>query len=48
MSILCRGSVEEKILWLYNLYDPKNCGYISWHRLLYIITAIDDLIGWLL
>ena len=45
MSVLCRGSLDEKINWVYNLYDPQKCGFISWHRLYYIITAIDDLIG---
>lgn len=48
MSVLCRGSLEEKIDWIYNLYDPQKSGYISWHRLYYIITAIDDLIGFVL
>uniref|UniRef100_A0A915EGN3 EF-hand domain-containing protein n=1 Tax=Ditylenchus dipsaci TaxID=166011 RepID=A0A915EGN3_9BILA len=45
ISVLSRGSLEEKLQWLYNLYDPQSTGFISWHRLLYVITAMDDLIG---
>ncbi|KAI1732303.1 EF-hand domain pair domain-containing protein [Ditylenchus destructor] len=45
LSVICRGSIEEKLMWLYSLYDPQQTGYVSWHRLLYIITAMDDLVG---
>uniref|UniRef100_A0A915BA49 EF-hand domain-containing protein n=1 Tax=Parascaris univalens TaxID=6257 RepID=A0A915BA49_PARUN len=45
LSTLSRGTLEEKLDWLYRLYDPKNSGKIEWHRIFYIITAVDDLIG---
>lgn len=44
-STLLRGTVEEKLNWIYKLYDPKNTGKIGWERISRIITAIDDLIG---
>ncbi|KAK6105007.1 hypothetical protein QQG55_18565 [Brugia pahangi] len=44
-STLLRGTVEEKLNWIYKLYDPKNTGKIGWERIFRIITAIDDLIG---
>ncbi|CAJ0583618.1 unnamed protein product, partial [Mesorhabditis spiculigera] len=45
LSVLCRGTMDEKLNWLYKVYDPKNKGEITWHRLFYVITATDDLIG---
>ncbi|VDK82693.1 unnamed protein product [Onchocerca ochengi] len=44
-SILYRGTMEEKLNWIYKLYDPNNTGKIEWERIFRIITAIDDLIG---
>ncbi|VDK82832.1 unnamed protein product [Litomosoides sigmodontis] len=44
-SILFRGTMEEKINWMYKIYDPKNTGKIGWERIFRIITATDDLIG---
>ncbi|ETN77305.1 EF hand [Necator americanus] len=45
LSVLCRGTIDEKIDWLYKLYDPKGKGEITWHRLFYVITSMDDLMG---
>lgn len=45
LSVLCRGTMDEKLEWLYTLYDPKHKGEVTFHRLLYVITATDDLIG---
>ncbi|KAK5976882.1 Neuronal Calcium Sensor family [Trichostrongylus colubriformis] len=45
LSILCRGTMDEKLDWLYKLYDPKDKGEITWHRLFYVITSTDDLMG---
>ncbi|KAF8356070.1 ncs-4 [Pristionchus pacificus] len=45
LSVLCRGTLDEKLDWLYKLYDPKEKGEVTWHRLFYVITATDDLIG---
>ncbi|VDO38732.1 unnamed protein product [Onchocerca flexuosa] len=44
-SILYRGTMEEKLNWIYKLYDPNNTGKIEWERMFRIITATDDLIG---
>lgn len=45
LSVLCRGTLDEKLDWLYKLYDPKDKGEITWHRLFYMITSMDDLMG---
>ncbi|EYB80785.1 hypothetical protein Y032_0400g762 [Ancylostoma ceylanicum] len=45
LSVLCRGTMDEKLDWLYKLYDPKGKGEITWHRLFYVITSMDDLMG---
>ncbi|WKY16895.1 hypothetical protein Q1695_001478 [Nippostrongylus brasiliensis] len=45
LSILCRGTMDEKLDWLYKLYDPKDKGEVTWHRLFYVITSMDDLMG---
>ncbi|CAD6184994.1 unnamed protein product [Caenorhabditis auriculariae] len=45
LSILCRGTMDEKLDWLYKLYDPKDKGEVTWHRLYYVITSMDDLMG---
>ncbi|EFO14044.2 hypothetical protein LOAG_14480 [Loa loa] len=44
-SILSRGTMEEKLNWMYKLYDPRNTGKIEWEQIFRIITATDDLIG---
>ncbi|CAO78719.1 EF-hand domain-containing protein [Caenorhabditis elegans] len=45
LSILCRGTLDEKLDWLYKLYDPKEKGEVTWDRLFYVITSMDDLMG---
>uniref|UniRef100_A0A8R1DMS9 EF-hand domain-containing protein n=1 Tax=Caenorhabditis japonica TaxID=281687 RepID=A0A8R1DMS9_CAEJA len=37
--------MDEKLEWLYKLYDPKEKGEITWDRLFYVITSMDDLMG---
>ncbi|VBB33568.1 unnamed protein product [Acanthocheilonema viteae] len=44
-SILIRGTMEEKLNWMYKIYDPKNTGKIEWEQIFRIITATNDLIG---
>uniref|UniRef100_A0A915Q769 EF-hand domain-containing protein n=1 Tax=Setaria digitata TaxID=48799 RepID=A0A915Q769_9BILA len=39
------GTMEEKLNWMYRLYDPRDTGKIELERILTIITATDDLIG---
>ncbi|VDK41801.1 unnamed protein product [Cylicostephanus goldi] len=45
LSVLCRGTLDEKLDWLYKLYDPKGKGEVTWHRMFYVITSMDDLMG---
>ncbi|TMS36505.1 hypothetical protein L596_003652 [Steinernema carpocapsae] len=45
LSVLCRGDIEEKLQWIYRLYDPDDSGKITWHRIFYVLQAIDDLVG---
>uniref|UniRef100_A0A1I8AP41 EF-hand domain-containing protein n=1 Tax=Steinernema glaseri TaxID=37863 RepID=A0A1I8AP41_9BILA len=45
LSVLCRGDLEEKLLWIYKLYDPDDAGKVTWHRIFYVLQAIDDLVG---
>lgn len=44
LSILSRGSLEERIEWVYRLYDPLKKQYVSWHNFLHILTAVNDLV----
>ncbi|KAI6187763.1 EF-hand domain and EF-hand domain pair-containing protein [Aphelenchoides besseyi] len=44
LSVLCRGGIDERIEWLYRIYDPMQNGYVSWQRLLHVMTAVDDLV----
>ncbi|KAK0396900.1 hypothetical protein QR680_001903 [Steinernema hermaphroditum] len=45
LSVLCRGDLEEKLHWIYKLYDPDDAGRVTWHRMFYVLQAIDDLVG---
>lgn len=45
MSTLCRGTLEEKIEWMYRLYDPMNKGYVTCERMQHVMTAVCDLFG---
>lgn len=45
LSVLSRGTLDEKLEWLYRLYDNKDVGYISWDRLYALISSINDMIG---
>uniref|UniRef100_A0A914UTC5 EF-hand domain-containing protein n=2 Tax=Plectus sambesii TaxID=2011161 RepID=A0A914UTC5_9BILA len=45
LSTLSRGTLDEKLDWIYRLYDTKDIGYISWERLYALISSIDEIIG---
>ncbi|CAD5220942.1 unnamed protein product [Bursaphelenchus xylophilus] len=45
LSVLCRGSMEEKIEWIYNIYDPLGKGYVSCERVQHVMTSVADLLG---
>ncbi len=45
LSILSRGSVVEKIQWVFGLYDINGDGYITKQEMLNIVSAIYDMLG---
>ncbi|CAH1989853.1 unnamed protein product [Acanthoscelides obtectus] len=45
LSILSRGSLEEKLQWAFSLYDINGDGYITREEMTDIVTAIYDLMG---
>lgn len=45
MSILSRGSVEEKLRWTFSLYDINGDGFITREEMTDIVTAVYELVG---
>ncbi|KAK9462143.1 uncharacterized protein V1516DRAFT_673869 [Lipomyces oligophaga] len=45
LSITARGSVEEKLLWSFQLYDINNDGRISYSEMLSIVESIYKMVG---
>lgn len=45
LSVLARGTVEEKLEWAFGLYDINGDGVIGRDEMLNIVTAIYDMIG---
>lgn len=45
LSIITRGSVNEKILWTFNLYDINKNGQITKRQLLDIVSSIYAMMG---
>ncbi|KAG7458890.1 hypothetical protein MATL_G00225410 [Megalops atlanticus] len=45
LSILLRGTVQEKLNWAFNLYDINKDGYITKEEMLDIMRAIYDMMG---
>jgi len=45
LSILVRGSVDEKLRWIFNLYDVNGDGKITKDELQSIIGSVYDLMG---
>uniref|UniRef100_A0A3B3RQE0 Kv channel-interacting protein 4 n=2 Tax=Paramormyrops kingsleyae TaxID=1676925 RepID=A0A3B3RQE0_9TELE len=45
LSILLRGSVQEKLNWAFNLYDINKDGYITKEEMLDIMKSIYDMMG---
>lgn len=45
LSILSRGSVEEKLRWTFSLYDINGDGFITREEMTDIVTAIFELMG---
>ena len=45
LSVLARGTVEEKLEWAFGLYDINGDGVIGRDEMINIVTAIYDMIG---
>ncbi|XP_067857441.1 calsenilin-like [Heptranchias perlo] len=45
LSLLLRGTVNERLNWAFNLYDINNDGYITKEEMLAIIQSIYDMMG---
>lgn len=45
LSILSRGSVNEKLQWAFSLYDINGDGFITREEMTDIVTAIYELMG---
>ncbi|KAK5650171.1 hypothetical protein RI129_001200 [Pyrocoelia pectoralis] len=45
LSVLSRGSLDEKIRWAFNLYDINRDGCITREEMTDIVTAVYDLMG---
>jgi len=45
LSVLARGTVEEKLEWAFGLYDVNRDGVIGRDEMLNIVTSIYDMIG---
>ncbi|KAB0802646.1 hypothetical protein PPYR_04832, partial [Photinus pyralis] len=45
LSVLSRGSLDEKIRWAFNLYDINRDGCITRDEMTDIVTAVYDLMG---
>uniref|UniRef100_A0A8C4NKC2 Potassium voltage-gated channel interacting protein 3 n=1 Tax=Eptatretus burgeri TaxID=7764 RepID=A0A8C4NKC2_EPTBU len=45
LSLLLRGTVNEKLFWTFNLYDINKDGYVTREEMLNIMKAIYDMMG---
>lgn len=45
LSILSRGSLEEKLRWAFTLYDINGDGCITKEEMTDIVTAVYELMG---
>lgn len=45
LSVLSRGSVEERLQWAFQLYDINGDGFITREEMTDIVTAVYELMG---
>ena len=45
LSVLARGTVREKLLWAFSLYDINGDGLITKEEMFDIVSAVYDLMG---
>jgi len=45
LSVLCRGTIEDKLRWIFHLYDVNNKNSVSKGELTMVIASVYDLMG---
>uniref|UniRef100_A0A8D9AKQ4 Kv channel-interacting protein 1 n=1 Tax=Cacopsylla melanoneura TaxID=428564 RepID=A0A8D9AKQ4_9HEMI len=45
LSVLCRGSMDEKLRWIFTLYDINGDGVLSRDDLFNIVSSVYELMG---
>lgn len=45
LSVVARGTIEEKLLWAFSLYDVNGDGRITMDEMIDVVTAVYDLLG---
>ena len=45
LSVLARGSLDDKLRWAFSLYDTNGDGVISKQEMTDVVTAIYDMMG---
>lgn len=45
LSVLCRGSLEERLRWTFSLYDINRDGKITRDELWDVVTSVYNLLG---
>jgi Ca2+-binding EF-hand superfamily protein len=45
LSILSRGTMDEKLRWIFNLYDLNGDGKVTKEELTLVVSSVFDLMG---
>jgi Ca2+-binding EF-hand superfamily protein len=45
LSILSRGTMDEKLRWIFNLYDLNRDGKVTKDELILVVSSIYELMG---
>ncbi|KAF0304710.1 Kv channel-interacting protein 1 [Amphibalanus amphitrite] len=45
LSLVARGSLHDKIAWIFSLYDINHDGFITKHEMTEVVSAIYELLG---
>ena len=45
LSTLCRGSIEERLCWIFSLYDADNDGVLNRADVTSVVQAVYNLMG---
>ena len=45
LSLVARGSLHDKIAWIFSLYDINHDGIITRHEMTEVVSAIYELLG---